>query len=146
MTGLVGPDLAGTRFGKMLSSHARVIAVPSFICSDASLVTYVRPSFLKTHTAHAFLAKTIPNNNHIEIFDAFPTETVLITINRESWPATVAVPDSADSYRIWARPNLRPWHRIITGKKLRLESHSNVHNMKVTTPQNVPMVNKHQVF
>ena len=70
--GAVGPDSAGSRFGKTHTSYAPARAVPGFICSDVALVTYVTSgtSFLKTHTAQTFfLIKTNANNNHIWIHD-----------------------------------------------------------------------------
>ena len=45
-------------------------ALPTFICSDIVLVTYVipGPSFLKMPTVHSFYLK-LANNNHIGILD-----------------------------------------------------------------------------
>ena len=82
ITGVVGSDSTGPRFGK---THMRRSAVPAFICSGVALVTYITPgpNFLKTLTAHAFLLK-LCEKNHIGIFDVL---TTVITENADPLPS-----------------------------------------------------------
>ena len=87
-TGDVGLYSAGPRLGETHISHAHASAVSAFISSDVAVVKYVTPG--------RSLVKTLSN----------------VSNDGESWPATVALPDSADACRIWAPRNVGLQHRI----------------------------------
>jgi len=69
---------------------------------------FARAEFPQNIYRACIFIQTIGNNNHTGIRTlCIKTESCYGSSKGESWPATVAVPDSADSCRIWAWPNQR---------------------------------------